>query len=160
MAVIRIDTSRLTFPLFLVPGHTGFQDGSTPAGQVVTLAPGRYGFQQISGVLANFTFVVDAGGRVDFGPEFDRFLAGRGTATLVVRGLVVEVDGAALSHGLLPVVAGAAKFLAPDRAHTLTLVPATYQFQPASGIVATFAFSLGADGTVTVPRAFSAFARA
>jgi hypothetical protein len=160
MTAIRIDTSRLTFPLFLVPGHTSFQDGSTPAGQVVSLVPGRYGFQQISGVLADFTFVVDPAGRVDFAPEFDGFLAGRGTGTLVVRGLPVEVDGTALSHGLLPVVAGASKFLSPDRPHALNLVPATYQFQPASGIVATFAFSLGANGAITVPRAFAGFARA
>ena len=162
MVAIQVDTSGLTFPLYLIPGHTpDFVDGSVSPPPSVDLAPDTYRFQQISGVLADFQFQVTQAGTVDYDAAFDGFLSGRGTSNLVVTGFSVTVDGTALSHGLFPVIAGARTFLMPDTAHELRLVPAShYAFQPTSGIVADFFFAVTVDGGVVVPAQFAGFASA
>lgn len=161
MAIVRIDTSALSFPLFLIPGHGDFRDGSAPAGHSIDLPPGTHHFQQISGTVADFTFEVTAAGTIDFDPGSDLFLDGRGTDTLRVLGFPVELDATALSHGLMFVIAGADGFLLPDQVHALTLVPTpSYSLQPTSGIVATFAFTLGRNGRVGIAPQFGGFADA
>ena len=137
MADVRIDTSSLTFKLFLIPEKpTGWIDGTdAPA---ISLDPGSYGFQQMSAAAADFRFEVTPGGVFDYDAANDAFLEGRGTTTLRVRGFTVAFDATALSHDLLPLIVDA-KVLSRLRTHQLTLVPAPrHTFQPASGIVADF----------------------
>lgn len=136
MPIIHINTAALTYPQFLIPGKTNFMDGSTsPA---IDLSAGIYNFQQASGYYADFSFEVKTDGTVDYSDVYAGFLGGRGTPTLVVSGFLIHFDATALSHGLLPMIAGAA-FLAPDSPHDLRLVPAFhYGFQPGSGIGANF----------------------
>jgi hypothetical protein len=157
MADVRIDTSRLTFTQFVIPeSPTGVFDGATMP--IVPLAPGVYHLVQASGVFASFTFTVTTAGRIDFDPAHDAFLEGRGTTTLIVRGVTFELDGRALSHDLLPMIIGAT-ILTRDRVHTLTLMPANnYGVQP-GGTIADFHFDLGVDGRVSVPERFAGFAR-
>ena len=160
MALVSIDTSALSFPLYLIPGQTpDFVDGS--AAPAINLSPGDHSFQQASGVITLLRFTVTSGGTVDFDPSMEGFLGGRGSDTLIVRGYEVKIDGTALSHGLLPVIAGGNTFLMPDDVHELVLVPSpVYLFQPASGIVANFSFAVELDGTVSVPVEFDGFAAA
>jgi len=157
MVDIRIDTSSLTYQRFLIPGVTTQPiDGSTAP--VVSLEPGTYRFQQSSGILADFTFEVTAGGTVAYDERFDAFLSGRGSAALTVRGFAITLDTTHLSHDLLPIVLDAGPL--PPAVHQLTLVPAmTHRFQPASGVVADFSFGLAVDGTPVVDQAFAGFAR-
>jgi hypothetical protein len=160
MATVHIDTSGLTFPLFTIPGQTSnFIDGSTSPPPAVSLAPGRYNFQQASGYFCDFQFEVTAAGTIDYEPTFDGFLGGRGGSTLVVSGFDVTLDGTALSHGLFPVIAGAGAFLMPDSVHHLKLVPAShYSLQPTSGVVASFEFAIDVSGQVHVDPLYSGFA--
>lgn len=159
MASIRIDTSRLTYPSFGIPGVThSWVDGSSLP--VLDLAPGTYNFQQASGYYADFTFRVNAAGTIEYDTRFDGFLDGAGTDTLTIVGLPVTWDGTALGHALLPMVVHAS-FLTNTRTHELRLVPAShYGVQPASGVVADFEFGLDADGKVVVASAYSGFASA
>ncbi len=159
MFPISINTSALTYPTFLIPGQTDFLDGSTSP--TVTLPAGTYAFQQASGYFADFQFEVTAAGTLDYDQSFDPFLTGRGTSTLTVSGFTITLDATALSHGLLAVIAANGDFLAPDRVHTLVLVPASfYGFQPGSGIVANFNFKVDLNGNVVVNPEFSGFAEA
>jgi hypothetical protein len=154
---ITIDTSALTFPFFLIPGQSDFQDGSTSP--TILLPAGSYSFQQYSGYFADFQFEVTATGTLDYDPKFDTFLSGRGTSTLTVSGFAIAIDVTALSHGLLPMIAGSKDFLMPDTVHTLVLVPASfYGFQPGSGIVANFSFGVDLNGNVIIDPKYAGFA--
>lgn len=159
MANIRIDTGALTYPRFQIPGVTPtWVDGSSRP--VLDLAPGTYNFQQASGYYADFTFRVNAAGKVEYDTRFEGFLDGAGTDTLTVAGFPVTWDGTALAHALLPMVVGSS-FLTHTRTHELRLVPAShYGVQPASGVVADFRFGIDLDGKVVVVSAYSGFASA
>jgi hypothetical protein len=166
MADIGIDTSSLTYSQFKIPGQTEeFIDGaSTPT---VSLPPGSYGFE-MAGVRPDFRFQVTEAGLVDFDSAHDRFLSGRGTSTLVVRGFKFILDSK-LSHGLAPFM----KFgslLEAGRIHELTLVPVKaslpaegglgYGFFPASGVTSDFRFGVTNDGQLTMAPEFGGFAHA
>jgi|GEM_PF-1594568 hypothetical protein len=159
MTDIRIDTSSLTYTQFLIPEvSSDFVDGADAA--TIRLEPGVYGFQQISGSVANFRFEVTPDGVIDYDVENEEFLDGRGTTTLIVRGFKITLDATALSHDLLPMVARAS-ILPRDSAHELTLVPASgYGFQSASGIVADFRFDVTTDGQIVIDSRYAGFARA
>jgi hypothetical protein len=159
MADVSIDTSHLTYTQFVIPGHSSqFVDGADAPS--ISLPPGVHGFQQVSGIPANFQFEVTQDGMVDYDTADDLFLDGRGTPRLIVRGFTLTLDARSLSHDLLPMIPGAS-VLASDRTHQLTLVPASgYGFQPASGIVADFRFDVAADGELVIDPGFAGFARA
>jgi len=154
---ITINTSALTFPFFLIPGQSDFQDGSLSP--TIQLPAGTYSFQQASGSFADVQFEVTATGTLDYDPKYDTFLSGRGTSTLTVSGFAIAIDVTALSHGLLPMIAGSKDFLMPDTVHTLVLVPASfYGFQPGSGIVANFSFGVDLNGNVIIDPKYAGFA--
>jgi hypothetical protein len=154
MAGIRIDTSNLTYKNFLISGlSTELIDGSQAP--TIQIEPGQYNFQQSP---ANFTFRVTSDGLVDYDDGNDVFLDGRGTSTLTVKGFSITLDARPLSHNLLPIILGASS-LARDQVHPLTLLPASgYGFQPASGIVADFQFSLDGNGQLMVDPQYAGFA--
>jgi hypothetical protein len=157
MFQISIDTSALTFSTFLIPGQTDFLDGAIAV--TITLPAGIYSFQQSSGSFANFQFEVTAAGLLDYDAKFDSFLNGRGTSTLTIGGFAITLDISALSHHLLPIVAGSKDFLTPDVIHTLVLVPSSsYGFQPGSGLVANFEFEVDLNGNVAIDPKYAGFA--
>ncbi|MFC6087378.1 matrixin family metalloprotease [Sphaerisporangium aureirubrum] len=159
MVDVRIDTGSLTYTTFLSPEpNGGWVDGADAP--TFHVNPGVYGFQQMSGVVAEFKYVVTGDGLFDYASENDGFLEGRGTTTLTVRGFTVTLDGTRLSHDLLPIVIGATT-LPRGGTHELTLAPAAgYGFQPASGVVADFRFAVHTDGRITVDPRYSGFAQA
>jgi hypothetical protein len=156
MFPIAIDTSALTLTKFLIPGQsTDFQDGALSP--TVILPAGIYSFQQDSGNIASFQFEVTATGTLDYYPQFDTFLSGRGTSTLKLNGFAITLDGTALSHGLL--LLNTKDFLMPDRVHNLRLVPAPfYGCVAGSGVVANFTFQVDLDGNLVIDPTFAGFA--
>jgi hypothetical protein len=155
---IRIDTRRLSYTRFLIPGVTTAEvDGATAP--ELSLEPGTHHFQQQSGLFADFDFRVTSDGRFDYDTRYDGFLSGRGSATLTIRGHSLTLDGTRLSHGLLPTVFGA-ETLPPDRVHQLTLVPSErYMFVTASGVLADFAVGVTPEGAITLDPRFGGFAK-
>ncbi len=162
MFPIAFDTSSLTYPMFLIPGiDTDFHNGAFAP--TLQLPAGIYSFQQASGYFADFQFEVTPEGTVDYAGTLDAteggFLSGKGGATLKVNGFPVELDGTALSHGLVPMIAGSLSFLLPDTVHSLVLLPAShYGFYATSGVVAEFEFRVNLEGKVEIDPAFAGFA--
>ncbi|QYO66772.1 hypothetical protein [Leptolyngbya sp. 7M] len=158
MADIRIDTSSLTYKNFLILGQTATPvDGST--GAVLTLLPGTYTFQQPD-IDADFLFDITSEGLVNYTLAHDSFLSGRGTSTLVVRGLSITLDATLLSHNLLPTVRESSSLLR-DRTHEMHLLPASrYGFYVERGILADFLFGVDTNGQVIVDSRFAGFAQA
>jgi hypothetical protein len=154
---IRIDTSSLTYTQFLIPEISSeFIEGANSS--TISLEPGVYGFQQVSGVIANLRFEVTTEGLIEYDTAYEEFLSGRGTNTLTVRGFTVTLDARSLSHDLQPMIVGAI-VLHRDLTHNLALVPAAgYSFLVASGIVADFRFDLDVNGQVVVDPRYSGFA--
>lgn len=134
---IVIDATALTAPEFRV---TGLEGGfPTDERLAVALAPGAHTiFYQTAGgctpltgpcvayAEADFTIVSD--GTLDFDPSLDGILAGRGTTSLTVNGITLDVDLRALSAptvgigGLVGPLGGGQGFTT-DRVYTLTLLP-------------------------------------
>jgi hypothetical protein len=158
VADIRIDTSALTYKNFLILGQTATPvDGST--GAVLSLSPGTYTFQQPD-IDSDFLFEITSEGFVTYTPAHDSFLSGRGTSTLVVRGLSITLDATLLSHNLLPTVRESS-YLLRDRTHEMHLLPASsYGFYVERGILADFLFGVDANGQVIVDSRFAGFAQA
>jgi hypothetical protein len=157
MSDIRIDTSSLTYTQFLIPGlNSEFIEGANAP--TLSLEPGVYSFQQGSGLVGNFSFKVTPDGLIDYDIANEGFLSGRGTSNLTVRGFTITLDARALSHDLLPLVAGAS-VLPRDRIHELAIVPAVgYSFQPGPGIVADFQFGVTVEGQVAIDPRYAGFA--
>ncbi|MFF2148252.1 hypothetical protein ACFVWU_37300, partial [Kitasatospora sp. NPDC058190] len=146
MASIRVDTSRLTFQQFTIPGQPTLPaDGSGIT--ALSLDPGVYGFAQTG--LPGFQFEVTAAGVVDFDGAADGFLQGRGTDALTVVGFPVTIDLTALSHGLSPEVVGSPPALTRDAPHQLQLIPSTYLFLLARGL-ADFGLVVAPDGQLSL----------
>jgi hypothetical protein len=102
--------------------------------------------------VADFAFDVNVDGTVTIDPRYAGVAQTSG-ATLTISGVRVTIDGRQLSHGLLPVSMYGDHIvpLSEGQTHEFTYIPAAgYGFQPASGIVADFAFDVNVDGTVTV----------
>ncbi|MFF8407563.1 Ig-like domain-containing protein [Streptomyces sp. NPDC015684] len=94
-------------------------------------------------------FDVHEDGTLDFAPEYDAFLDGRGGHHLTVRGVPVDVDARALDHPLTLGLPGAVS-LPPDRVHSLRLLPAAaYRLRVDAGAADGYLdFSVTSDGQV------------
>ncbi|MFD0507027.1 Ig-like domain-containing protein [Streptomyces chiangmaiensis] len=155
---ISIDGTALSHDLLLTAeGKTWWPRGQTH--QLTLMPAANYGFQSGSGIVGNWLFDVKPDGNVDYNPEFDEFLDGRGSSRLTVLGRLVDVDGIALSHDLIPMnLAGNAGPLPRSQVHRLTLMPAAnYGFQPGSGIVGNWLFDVKPDGKVDYKPEFDQF---
>jgi hypothetical protein len=159
MADIRIDTRNLTYTQFVIPEqNSGWIEGADVP--TISLVPGEYGFQQISGMVADFRFEVTPDGLIEYNAINNEFLDGRGTTTLIIVGFTISFDARPLSHDLQPIMIGGSD-LSRDRTHELTLVPAAgYGFYPASGIVADFRFDITVDGQINLNPRYMEFALA
>ncbi|MFE6063384.1 Ig-like domain-containing protein [Streptomyces sp. NPDC056431] len=161
MPSITIDTSQLTFPLVAVSrdgsgagaGNSpwdGLVDGAAvPPPQVALPAGTGYRLCLGDGTTAAVTFDVREDGTLDFAPEHDAFLDGRGGHHLTVRGVPVTIDARALDHPLTPELPGAGP-LSSDRVHELLLLPSTtYRLLVEAGTsIGALAFSVAPDGQV------------
>ena len=107
MPRIQIDTSALTYPWFWLPEHLPhFVDGSVPGGVQVDLAAGEYAVQQTRERASDLRFRVTPHNTVDFAPDVDHLLRGRGTSTLHVLGVPVVLDPRQTGCPLLPMWGG------------------------------------------------------
>ncbi|MFZ3493297.1 Ig-like domain-containing protein [Streptomyces sp. 5.8] len=155
MPSITLDTSQLTFPLVAVcrDGHwtgDGLVDGAAVPPPEVPLPAGTgYRLGLGDGTTSGVAFDVREDGTLDFAPEHDTFLDGRGGHRLTVRGVPVTLDARALDHPLTPGLPGGVP-LAPDRVHELRLLPAaTYRLRVEAGIAdGSLDFSVTPDGRV------------
>jgi hypothetical protein len=155
---IFIDTAALTYPVFWIPGDSETdpekpRDGSVPA-DCSDLSPGTYGFGQ--NAAADFTFDVTAAETFDYPPEFDGFLSGRGTNTLIVEGYSIAFDATSLDQDLL--LLGQTEELTRATTHQLVLVPASYGFICSSALVASLTFVLDVAGVLSIPPEDAGFA--
>ncbi|MFJ9646469.1 hypothetical protein ACIRQU_25830, partial [Streptomyces sp. NPDC101206] len=124
MADIRFDTSGLTHTQFSIIGHSPeLVDGASVP--VISLEPGIYGFQQLTGQPPIFTFEITQDGSVQYDLNNREFLDGAGTDTLTVRGFAVTIDARELSHDLTLFLLGNPGLLSRERAHELVLAPGT-----------------------------------
>ncbi|MGW8776579.1 peptidoglycan-binding protein [Streptomyces sp. NPDC055796] len=149
---IRIDGTALSHDL--LPLGLGGPLEWLPRASVnaLTVLPASgYGFQTGPGIVADFWYGVDSGGRVTVGQEFSGFAAADGS-TLLLRGRTIRIDGTALSHDLLPLgLARPFEWLPRATVNELTLLPADfYGFQPGPGVVADFHYGVDRDGHVFV----------
>lgn len=155
MPVIWIDTSALTYPWFWLPGHLPhFVDGSTPGGAEVVLDPGDHTFQQTRNRACDVHFRVTEDGAVDFAPDQDQVLRGRGTNTLHVVGVPVTLRPTGSPTPLLPLLplwGGCHEVIAGD-ARTVRMPPgAAYEIRLGVVAGAVLEFSVGRDGVVDYP---------
>ncbi|WP_017236314.1 Ig-like domain-containing protein [Streptomyces sp. SS] len=143
------------------PG-TRFLDGAADPPPEVSLPP-RTGYllRPADSATAAVTFDVREDGTLDFAPEFDAFLDGRGGRRLTVRGVPVAVDARALDHPLVPELPDAEP-LTPDRVHELRLLPAYgYRLRVSAGTAdGGLRFSVSPDGRVRLDPEAAGFADA
>ena len=120
--------------------------------------PGLYGFQQISGLRADFRFEVTPAGLIEYHVAHEEFLDGRGTTLLTLRGFTVMLDQQLSKCSGFPLSALGID-LPENSTRELNLMPATgYRFQVPSGPLADFQFDLDVNGQILFDPRFADFA--
>jgi hypothetical protein len=156
MADVKVD-NQLTAGAFLVPGAMSeFAERSSPL--LLSLEPGTYRFLQRREANSNFEFYVTSQGKIDYDQAHDAYLDGRGSDTLVVRGVPVLIDGTRLSHALFPKGFGSAS-LSSRQVHALALLPSRgYAFASTPEMSDVLRFDVAPDGSVTLDPEFRGIA--
>jgi hypothetical protein len=147
---VDIDATALSSSLFYVAGVTGGFDARSVAH--VRLVPGRHVFATVAS--ATVVFTVSGAGTVGFDAALDGFVSGRGSSTLVVQGVSVDVDATALSSSLF-YVAGVTSAFASGSVQRLRLVPGRHVFATLAG--AAVVFTVSGAGTVDFAPALDGF---
>jgi hypothetical protein len=160
MVDIRINTGNLTHTQFFIP-ELGSEYLEGTQGTIVSLESGEYTFQMplLAGLRANFKFQITPEGLIDYTPENNGFLQGRGTTTLTVVGFNIKLDGRSLSHDLMFHGGIETVILTRDRTHDLTLIPGTgYGFRATPNTIADFQFDLDVTGQIVLDPQYKRFA--
>jgi hypothetical protein len=158
---VRLDFTALDHDLLPMIAGAGFLS-HTSTHEIRLVPASSYGFHPGSGIVATLRFQVDTNGGVVLPPEFGSFATASGNS-LTITGHTVRIDGRALDHDLLPISLGGYTrgFLPRATVNEIRIIPAAgYRFQPGSGIVSAFSFTLRDDGTVQVEPASGGFASA
>jgi hypothetical protein len=158
---IQVDARALSHDL-LPTSLLGYTGGFLPRASVnqLTLIPASgYDFQPGSGIVATFSYAINAAGNVVVDPKYASF-ASAARGTLTIKGHTIHIDGRGLSHDLLPIslLGYTGGLLSRETVNQLTLIPAVgYSFQPGSGIVADMNYTVGLDGKVSFPVSCNGF---
>jgi hypothetical protein len=158
---IHVDARALShdlLPIFLL-GYTGGPLPRASVNQLTLIPASGYDFQPGSGIVASFSYAVDAAGNVVVDPRYASFASAVGD-TVTIRGHTVHIDGRGLSHDLLPIslIGYTEGFLSRASVNPLTVIPAVgYNFQPGGGVVADMNYTVGLDGTVSFPISCNGF---
>lgn len=157
MPRIHIDTCELTYPWFWLPGHLPhFVDGSVRGGAAVDLDPGTYRFQQTRARASDVEFRVTPDGTVDFDPDADHLLRGRGTTTLHVVGVPVTIEPTGGHLPLLPMWGGCREPIGA-RVRTVRMPPGpAYEIRLGLVPSSVVEFSVAVDGRVDYPSDYDA----
>jgi hypothetical protein len=156
MADVKVDSQLATGAFFVPGGMSAFAERIGPLS--LSLEPGTYRFLQLREGSSSFEFYVTSEGKIDYDQAHDAYLDGRGSDTLVVRGVPVLIDGTRLSHSLFPKGFGSAS-LASAQAHTLALLPSNgYAFASTPEMSDALRFDVAPDGSVTVDPQFGGIA--
>jgi len=138
---VTVDARALSEQTLGLDGISTTFSNTTPFTYVVL--PGSYFLRQIEG--ASVDFQVNADGTVDYDPTLDSVLSGRGTATLVVKGVTVTVDARALSDQILELGYSEASF-SDATPFNIVVVPGFQVLGESGG--GQVDFHVNADGTV------------
>jgi hypothetical protein len=157
---VRIDGTALSHGL-LVIGISGVFLEPTSVHEIRLVPASAYSFQPGSGIVASLVFKVDLAGNVTIDPKYAGFASASGN-TLTIQGYKIRIDATALSHDLLPIgVDFSGGFLPHTAVNEITLIPAAgYGFQPGSGVVASFQYTVDTSGQVVVAPQYAGFASA
>jgi|GEM_PF-3871359 len=122
---IHVDAAALNYRSLSVDGIVSFSP--TP---VITLKlpPGRHEFLSSGNTAGpNYTyFTVTRSGVVDYGPENDAFMSGRGSNTLVLKGWGIDVDATALSYTHIAI--SGSDWLSPGQVIPRVFMPGNHDF--------------------------------
>ncbi|MFD6231083.1 matrixin family metalloprotease [Streptomyces sp. NPDC060232] len=154
---VEIDGTSLSHDI--LPFIKGATNLSRHSAHKLHLAPADgYTFQPASGVLADFRFKLTLDGELNIDPRYGGFSSIKGR-TLIISGYEIVIDIRKLSHGLRPLdMLGEPDALASGRATPFTYIPAQgYNFQPGSGVVADFKFTLDAGGELSIEPRYGGF---
>jgi hypothetical protein len=116
--------------------------------QSLELAPGVYTSAGGVGNNSSFKFTVSETGTVDYSTDFDGFLAGRGTSTLVINGFDVSIDATALAPQQNMGVHHISTYTS-NVVQNYTLVPGIYTSAGGAGNNSAFNVTLDEDGNWT-----------
>ncbi|MGB7925145.1 MAG: hypothetical protein WCF57_18040 [Pyrinomonadaceae bacterium] len=152
---ITIDATQLCNKSLLIYGDGQVQVDwfDSTVTQTFPLQPGEYKFQIGSGSFAAFNFTVTPKGLVNYDKSLNKFIEGRGTSKLTLKGLTVTLDARYISSTVLYLIE-----LYEMNDHitntTWNMLPAEYSLVVGSGQRANFNFSLKGDGTFAYDRAY------
>ncbi len=150
---VNVDATALSSTLFALPSTFGL---NTPIDatvtQPLTLIPATYGFLVGSGQVATFRWTIAINGAIEYDAEFDDFLGGRGSDTLVVNGHSVRVDARGLSGTAIAIASTFGLNLPIDSSTIipLNLVPigGGYLFQVGSANIGLFRWNISLGGMI------------
>jgi hypothetical protein len=89
-------------------------------------------------------FVVTAAGRIDYDPQYDTILTGRGTTALTVHGFPINIDArsAAFASFSIPGVVGPVD---ARQLHTFSFLPGTHLVAPSAGAAVEFSVTVAGN---------------
>jgi len=149
---ISIDARALSAPQFAVDGGSGLPTDSVAT---LDLTEANHTFVPNG---PGFSFSVTAGGTLDFDPSLDGYVSGRGTTTLKVIGLHIQVDATALSSPQFSINRGNGGHGDTDVVTTLTLLPGDYaEFNAPAGSFVDFPFTVTTTSTVDFDASLDGF---
>jgi hypothetical protein len=152
---ITIDATQLCNKYLLIYGDGQIQVDwfDSTVTQTFPLLPGDYKFQTGSGSFADFHFTVTSKGLVEYKKSFDKFIEGRGTSKLTLKGLKVTLDARYISSTVLYLIE---MYQMSDHITNTTwnMLPAEYSLVVGSGQRANFNFLLKGDGTFAYDKAY------
>jgi hypothetical protein len=146
---IDIDVSELSYLGFALIGAHGFTDTTDPVSFV--LMPGRHGLMMPTSRSPEpgIDFTVETDGTLQFDPSFDPYVAGRGTRTIVLHGVRIDIDVSKLSYIGFN-LAGAGGFGGSPDPIPFVLMPGSHllTMTTSNSPEPRLEFSLHADGTL------------
>src|SRR5262249_6342116 len=130
-----IDAAATSYETYTVTGVVPDAIARTQS-PVLHLLPGPH-FLAIPGVGVSNQFSITPAGRIDYEPVYDKTFAGRGSTTLTVNGLPVEVDAKSTTFARFA-IPGVTEPVDARQAHSFQLLPGTHQVAPSAGTTITF----------------------
>ena len=151
-ATIKIDATALTPQIFLLDYKAPWF--STQSVDSHELLPGKHLFVTSHNTAGRqpTAFTVTQEGTVDYAPEYESFMGGRGTDTLVLKGVTIRIDATALSYQVINIFG----WKSPTQVIALTVMPGRHEFIAPSDVAGYnyFYFQVSSNGAVDYDQAW------